>query len=95
MGRRCGNNGDRPGRPRAAPTLGDPPAWTDVWATLDASASVQATGVDGRGRTQYRYAPDALALAADMKFDQMLAFAAALPALRKTVVDDLTEGHHD
>ena len=72
-----------------------PPGWTDVWATLDASASVQATGIDGRGRTQYRYAPEAIALAADRKFDQMLAFAAALPALRKTVVDDLGGRHHD
>ena len=75
--------------------LAIPPAWTDVWATLDASASVQATGVDGRGRTQYRYAPEAIALAADRKFDQMLVFAAALPALRETVVDDLAGGHHD
>ena len=75
--------------------LAIPPAWTEVWATLDASAPVQATGVDGRGRTQYRYAPDAIALAADLKFDHMLVFAAALPALRKAVADDLDEGHHD
>jgi DNA topoisomerase-1 len=72
-----------------------PPAWTDVWATLDASASVQATGVDGRGRTQYRYAPEAIALATDRKFDQMLVFAAALPALRRTVVKDMAGRHHD
>ena len=75
--------------------LAIPPAWTDVWATLDASASVQATGVDGRGRTQYRYAPEAIALAADRKFEQMLAFAAALPALRKNVADDLAGKHRD
>ncbi len=75
--------------------LAVPPAWTDVWATPDASASVQATGVDGRGRTQYRYAPEAIALATDRKFDQMLVFAAALPALRRTVVEDLARGHHD
>ncbi len=75
--------------------LAIPPAWTDVWATLDASASVQATGVDRRGRTQYRYAPEAIALATDRKFDQMLDFAAALPALRKNVIDDLARGHHD
>ncbi len=75
--------------------LAIPPAWTDVWATLDAFAPVQATGVDRRGRTQYRYAPEAIALAADRKFEQMLAFAAALPALRKTVDDDLTAWRHD
>jgi DNA topoisomerase I len=75
--------------------LAIPPAWTDVWAALDASASVQATGVDGRGRTQYRYAPEAIALATDRKFEQMLLFAAALPALRRSVADDLTKGHQD
>jgi DNA topoisomerase-1 len=75
--------------------LAIPPAWRDVWATLDASASVQATGVDGRGRTQYRYAPEAIALANDRKFDQMLVFAAALPALRQNVADDLAGRHHD
>jgi DNA topoisomerase-1 len=75
--------------------LAIPPAWTEVWATLDASASVQATGIDSRGRTQYRYAPEAVALAANRKFEQMLVFAAVLPALRKSVVDDLARGRHD
>jgi DNA topoisomerase I len=75
--------------------LAIPPAWTDVWGTLDASASVQATGLDARGRTQYRYAPEAIALATDRKFEQMLLFAAALPALRKNVADDLAGKHHD
>jgi DNA topoisomerase I len=75
--------------------LAIPPAWRDVWATLDTSASVQATGVDGRGRTQYRYAPEAVALANDRKFDQMLVFAAALPALRQNVAHDLAGRHHD
>ena len=39
--------------------LAIPPAWVDVWASADANASVQATGVDQRGRTQYRYSPAA------------------------------------
>ena len=33
--------------------LAIPPAWMSVWASADADSSVQATGVDGRGRTQY------------------------------------------
>ena len=37
--------------------LAIPPAWVEVWGSADAEASVQATGVDQRGRTQYRYSP--------------------------------------
>src|SRR4051812_5698028 len=32
-----------------------PPAWTDVWICTDARGHIQATGVDARGRGQYRY----------------------------------------
>ena len=53
--------------------LAIPPAWVDVWASADANASVQATGVDQRGRTQYRYSPAARHLASDYKFARMTA----------------------
>src|SRR4029077_13489252 len=32
-----------------------PPAWTNVWISPDPLGHIQATGVDSRGRTQYRY----------------------------------------
>ena len=32
-----------------------PPAWTRVWISPDPLGHIQATGVDSRGRTQYRY----------------------------------------
>src|SRR5580700_7920389 len=35
--------------------LGIPPAWKDVWISVDPLGHIQATGVDSRGRTQYRY----------------------------------------
>jgi hypothetical protein len=35
--------------------LAIPPAWTDVWISPDPMGHIQATGVDSRGRTQYRY----------------------------------------
>jgi DNA topoisomerase I len=66
-----------------------PPAWVDVWASADAHASVQATGVDRRGRTQYRYSPAARDLARDSKFAGMTLFAAAIPALRLQVARDI------
>jgi len=69
--------------------LAIPPAWTDVWICADPLGHIQATGVDGAGRKQYRY-HDAWRRRRDAaKFDAMVAFARALPALRRRVRDDL------
>jgi DNA topoisomerase I len=75
--------------------LAIPPAWVDVWASTDANASVQATGVDQRGRTQYRYSPAAQHLASDDKFARMTLFAAAMPALRLQVARDIARYRQD
>ena len=75
--------------------LAIPPAWVDVWASADGNASVQATGVDQRGRTQYRYSPVARHLASDYKFARMTMFAAAIPALRLQVARDIARYRQD
>jgi DNA topoisomerase-1 len=75
--------------------LAIPPAWVDVWASADANASVQATGVDKRGRTQYRYSPAARDLASDQKFARMTMFASAIPALRLQVERDIAQYRRD
>jgi DNA topoisomerase-1 len=75
--------------------LAIPPAWVEVWASTDANSSVQATGVDQRGRTQYRYSPAARDLASDEKFARMTLFATALPALRLQVEGDLAQYRKD
>jgi DNA topoisomerase-1 len=75
--------------------LAIPPAWVEVWASTDANASVQATGVDQRGRTQYRYSPAARHLASDDKFARMTLFAAAIPALRLQVARDIARYRQD
>lgn len=75
--------------------LAIPPAWVDVWASDDPNASVQATGVDQRGRTQYRYSSAARHLASDYKFARMTMFAAAIPALRLQVTRDLARYRQD
>ncbi len=67
-----------------------PPAWRDVWASPDADARVQATGIDARGRTQYRYSAVAEREAADDKFARLLPFGSALPRLRTQVDWHLT-----
>jgi hypothetical protein len=75
--------------------LAIPPAWVEVWASADSEASVQATGVDQRGRTQYRYSPAAQHLASDYKFARMTLFAAAIPALRLQVASDIAQYRQD
>ena len=66
-----------------------PPAWRDVWISQDPLGHIQATGVDSRGRTQYRYHELWREQRDAQKFEHMLRFAAALPALRTAAVRDL------
>ncbi len=69
--------------------LAIPPAWTEVWICPDARGHIQATGVDAAGRRQYRYHDDWRRRRDQAKFDAMIAFARALPALRRRVARDL------
>ncbi len=69
--------------------LAIPPAWTDVWISADPRGHLQATGRDARGRKQYRYHDDWSAHVNRLKFDRMVTFGEALPALRDRVEADL------
>src|SRR5271155_3788472 len=62
--------------------LSIPPAWKHVWISPDPLGHIQATGVDSRGRTQYRYHPMWREQREVQKFTHMLRFAHALPDLR-------------
>ena len=66
-----------------------PPAWQDVWICPYPGGHIQATGMDERGRKQYLYHPKWRASRDREKFDDMLEFAHALPALREHVDADL------
>ncbi len=66
-----------------------PPAWVDVWISLDATAHLQATGKDVKGRLQYRYHESWTLARATEKFDSMVGFAEMLPGIRKEVTRDL------
>ena len=66
-----------------------PPAWTDVWICKDARGHLQATGRDAKGRKQYRYHNRWREHRDADKFDHMIEFAAALPAIRRRVRSDL------
>ena len=67
-----------------------PPAWVNVWISTDAKAKLQATGVDAKGRVQYRYHPKWVQARSDAKFDGMAAFGKLLPLIRKRVTADLS-----
>jgi DNA topoisomerase I len=69
--------------------LAIPPAWTDVWICPFPDGHLQATGRDARGRKQYRYHPLWRARRDEVKFDRLIAFAEALPRIRRRTSRDL------
>ena len=69
-----------------------PPAWTEVWICPNARGHIQATGLDAKGRLQYRYHSDWTEVTTEMKYDDVVYFASQLPRLRKQVDRDLEEG---
>jgi DNA topoisomerase I len=66
-------------------TLAIPPAWTDVWISPFADGHLQATGRDAKGRKQYRYHARFREIRESTKYEHVIAFADALPAIRKKV----------
>ncbi|HXH53560.1 MAG TPA: DNA topoisomerase IB [Sphingomicrobium sp.] len=69
--------------------IGLPPAYTDAWFCKDPRGHLQATGIDARGRKQYRYHVDFRAKADKSKFEALREFGAALPKIRRAVDKDL------
>lgn len=66
-----------------------PPAYSDAWFSPDPNAHILATGVDDRGRKQYRYHPAFIAGREAMKFERCAEFGRTLPRIRKRVEADL------
>ncbi len=66
-----------------------PPAYQQAWFCTDPEGHLQATGVDARGRKQYRYHPDFRARRDKKKYSGTLEFGAALPKIRRKVAADL------
>ncbi len=69
--------------------LAVPPAWADVWISDRPSARLQATGLDQRGRKQYRYHSDFRSARDASKFASLLDYGRVLPAIRRQVDHDL------
>ena len=70
-------------------SLAIPPAYTEVWICPLPNGHLQATGLDARGRKQYRYHADWRVLKDEAKFERLEAFGMALPRVRARVARDL------
>lgn len=67
-----------------------PPAWKDVWICRIEEGHLQATGLDIRGRKQYRYHPLWNELRNKTKFFRLPALGKSLPTIRKKLEADLS-----
>lgn len=67
-----------------------PPAWENVWISPFENGHLQATGIDAKGRKQYRYHPHWNKIRNQSKFYRLRSFAHALPLIRKQVDTDLS-----
>jgi DNA topoisomerase I len=70
-------------------SLAIPPAWARVWICPHADGHIQATGLDARGRKQYRYHSGWTSHRNLAKFDTLAEFGASLPAIRARIDRDL------
>jgi DNA topoisomerase-1 len=70
-------------------SIGIPPAYVNVWICPHENGHIQAIGIDARGRRQYRYHAKWNEASNAAKFERLLVFAQALPALRETVAHHL------
>jgi DNA topoisomerase-1 len=68
-----------------------PPAWTEVWICPFANGHIQATGRDAKNRKQYRYHPAFREVRESTKYERVVGFANALPAIRERVRKDMSK----
>ncbi|HYE61150.1 MAG TPA: hypothetical protein VD997_04070 [Phycisphaerales bacterium] len=87
----CKGKPARPGDVDRIRSLAIPPAWEKVWISPHENGHLQATGIDARGRKQYRYHPDWTKHRNLSKFSGLLDFANALPAMRRRIQRDMDQ----
>ena len=81
---------DKEERARLA-SMAVPPAYRDVWMSPKSNGHLWATGRDARERKQYRYHPDWRAEREATKYDDLAAFGAALPKIRRKLRRQLSD----
>ena len=68
--------------------LGLAPAYTDVWVSEDPDSKIQATGLDAKGRKQYRYHPSHIKEAEEDKFLRLYKFIKAISKFEDKIDED-------
>lgn len=66
-----------------------PPAWQNVWICPHEKGHIQAIGYDEKGRKQYVYHPEWLAMCQEHKFSKVLFFGENLPRIRRHIKKDM------
>lgn len=72
-----------------------PPAWEGVWICPHANGHLQATGIDARGRRQYRYHSTWAKVRNETKYSRLLHFGEKLPQLRGHIAAALRKKNLD
>lgn len=67
--------------------LGLAPAYEDVWVSDDPKSKIQATGIDAKGRKQYRYTQKHVETAGVDKFLRLYKFIKSIPKLNAAIED--------
>lgn len=67
-----------------------PPAYENAWFSPFPDSHILATGIDAKGRKQYRYHPEFRSHRETEKFDGCASFGRLLPLVRKRVQQDLS-----
>ena len=62
-------------------SLAIPPAWKNVWICPRPDGHLQATGIDAKGRKQYKYHPDWRTVRDEAKYERVMSFARNLPKM--------------
>lgn len=69
--------------------LGLAPAYIDVWVSDDPKSKIQATGMDAKGRKQYRYTKSHIDKAGDEKFLRLYKFIKVIHILNDAIDKDI------
>lgn len=75
-------------------SLAIPPAWRQVWINRQRNGHILCTGLDAKGRRQYRYHPDWTVARNLVKFEHLADFAQRLHRIRDRVEIDLAGPRH-
>jgi DNA topoisomerase-1 len=66
-----------------------PPAWENVWISPNPRSHIQVTGIDQKGRKQYRYHSEWRSQRDGSKFQKLAHFGKLLPTIREGIQSNL------